>query len=850
MEDNLICLINRENQSDNAFLHVKQMIEERYTYNQKYKNSIIILGYNHGKKIEYYRQNYPNKKIIIYQLEQLFDYKSHWFNPNSKSKFVKDRTNHIKDWLEKCDEIWEYDLNNKWFLEELGYNKVYFKPMIYCESLKKINSKKPKNYDILFFGSINEKRAEILSKLQNKYKIKIIGEYSFLNAEEIKNYNLEIQNSDFSNILDEYISESKIIINLHYYESQIQEQVRIFYLLINNKCVISQKSKKNYFGDLIHEFENEQEMISKIDNLLSNNKWEDLTISDRFKIKDFHNIKIGACYNSFYNVDLLKKSIESIKNVVHKIYIIHQKVSFAGNLEPEKNEKLLKDLIDENYIDEIFYFEENNLDKIDGMIMKRNKGLDLCINNNCEYILTLDNDEFYNDRDLYDHVIMMKKEGIETLFSPILSYYSNDKYFFKENFYVPSIYKIDDRIYRRGVKTSLICDPARKMTQNNYKLSNLFMHHFTYFEESFREKLGNKIMFLDPNKKNFQSVVYEKLSTWSPGKKAHIIDVNKKGENFISEKELYEISSRINLFEEKLYDLSIIISTYDNVEFIEECLISILRSSKNSNIEILIGIDGCKKTFEFFGGKNFGDNVKVFTFEKNLGPYIVKNTLSTIAKSEKILFFDSDDIMFENMIPETINILDVYDCVKPNYLEFDDNNSSEGLNQTMKSKLWGEGVFGINKKLFSEMNGFEGWRCAADSEFMRRLYKNNTKVNMTDIPLFKRRIHKKSLTSNPETNLISNLRRKYFELSQSKTDFGPLPELLIYHGYKMYTNYELPCININEPVEKISQNEKLLNFIQTKHPVIITIDREKITEKRKYINTFNRFIPHKKTKRK
>jgi glycosyltransferase involved in cell wall biosynthesis len=853
MENKLICLINRESDADNAFINVKKMVEEKYSTNDEYKNCIVVLGYNNGRKIEYYRELYPNKKIIIYQLEQLFEYKSLWFNPKSKRKFVIERTNHVKDWLDKCDEIWEYDLNNKWFLEELGYKKIYFKPMLFCESIKNIPNKETPKYDILFFGSINEKRAKILSILNQNFNIKIVGQYSLISEENIKKYNLKIDNTDFSNNLNELISDSKIILNLHYYESSIQEQVRIFHLLINNKCVVSEKSKKNYFGDLITEFNDNTELINTLNELLVNEKWKNINVSERFKNKDLHNLKISAVYNSFYNVDMLQKSIESIINVVHKVFVIHQTVSFAGNPEPEKNKDLFKDLIKRGYIDKILYFDKVDIDRIDGMIMKRNEGLDLSKTHNCDYILTLDNDECYNDEDLYNNVIEMDKQNIETLYSPIISYYHNDKFFFKEKFYVSSLYKINDRKYKRGLHSSIVCDPARKMKEGKYKLSNLFMHHLSYFRNSFEEKLGNKIMFLDPNKKDFQHKIYDRLISWKPGQSGLIIDTNKKGENFLAERQLYTIKSSVNLFDNKIFDLSVIIPTFNNVKFIDECISSILNSSKKSNVEILIGIDGCQETLNFINGKSYDSSVKFYFFGENVGPYIIKNSLSKISNSDNLLFFDSDDVAYPELISETINNLQSFELIKPMYHDFTGDLNQNDPTYKTKSKNWGEGVFAIKKEIFINYNGFEGWKCAADSDFMGRMYKNNIKVKLTEHPLFYRRIHADSLTKKSETGYHSSLRKEYHNISKNKRYFGPLSELKISQfsevgNHKYEQIVECKTEIVQETQQNVKTQQEIILDLLNKPKVVVNTSKSKINEKREMINNFNRFIPQKKRK--
>ena len=49
----------------------------------------------------------------------------------------------------------------------------------------------------------------------------------------------------------------------------------------------------------------------------------------------------------------------------------------------------------------------------------------------------------------------------------------------------------------------------------------------------------------------------------------------------------------------KKCEVSVIIPTFNNVEYIDECINSIMESSKNFSVEILVGIDGCQKTLDY-----------------------------------------------------------------------------------------------------------------------------------------------------------------------------------------------------------------------------------------------------------
>jgi glycosyltransferase involved in cell wall biosynthesis len=215
----------------------------------------------------------------------------------------------------------------------------------------------------------------------------------------------------------------------------------------------------------------------------------------------------------------------------------------------------------------------------------------------------------------------------------------------------------------------------------------------------------------------------------------------------------------------KKCELSVIIPTFNNVEYIDECINSIMESSKKFSVEILVGIDGCQKTLNYVIQKKYLEFIRFYYFNSNNGPYDIKNTLSKIANSDKLVFFDSDDIMGDTTINEILNNLNNYDLIKLKY-----QNSDNGKID-IKSKF-GEGVFAIKKSLFLNMNGFEPWFVAADSDFMARFYKNNNKIYYTKNISFIRRLHSESLTHRKDTGMSSSLRGNYFKISKNKKGDG------------------------------------------------------------------------------
>ena len=254
-----------EQENQNTFWTVKQMVEA--THYEGYNGEIVLLGYNVSEPFASFKKRFPNDKIICYQLEQIFNNQSWWYDVNAHHGTPKRaNTDHINGWLKGCDEIWDYDLDNIEFLQSLGYKNVKFKPMQWFEGIQNITHVE-KDIDVLFYGGGCPKRERYLNQL-GKYKAKIIS----------NNFQA------WGETLNEYIGRSKIILNLHFYESHIQEQVRIFPLVANDCCVLSEPSRRNYFGDLIQHFE-DGKMIDAIDDLLLDDKWKKVSegIGAKFK---------------------------------------------------------------------------------------------------------------------------------------------------------------------------------------------------------------------------------------------------------------------------------------------------------------------------------------------------------------------------------------------------------------------------------------------------------------------------------------------------------------------------------------------------------------------------------------
>ncbi|MEZ5479172.1 MAG: hypothetical protein R3E95_17310 [Thiolinea sp.] len=208
--------------------------------------SVIILGDYVHNPVAHFRSLYPQQRIIIYQLEQMVGSET-W---HSVTKIIS----HIQG----ADEIWDYDHLNAEFLSWHGVQVNKIIPILYTQALENIPYNSHPEIDVLFYGYINERRYRILRMMQQEF----YNQHSIVWLYGIS-----------GKALDRYIANSKVILNLHAFEPwHRQEQVRIFYPIINQKLVISETSQKNYFDDSIVEADGPN-LASTIKYWLQDERW-------------------------------------------------------------------------------------------------------------------------------------------------------------------------------------------------------------------------------------------------------------------------------------------------------------------------------------------------------------------------------------------------------------------------------------------------------------------------------------------------------------------------------------------------------------------------------------------------
>ena len=158
------------------------------------------------------------ENTIIFNTEQIESITENWkkkiLNLARKNIIFWDYSQYNLDYLSKT-------INIKGKLFQIGYQK----------ELNRINHNIDKNIDVLFYGSINARREHIINKLKDR-KINVKTLFGVYGKER-----------------DDIIAKSKLILNMHMYDSKIFEIVRVFYLLSNSIPVLTEVGSDTKFNN-------------------------------------------------------------------------------------------------------------------------------------------------------------------------------------------------------------------------------------------------------------------------------------------------------------------------------------------------------------------------------------------------------------------------------------------------------------------------------------------------------------------------------------------------------------------------------------------------------------------------
>lgn len=236
------------------------------------------------------------------------------------------------------------------------------------------------------------------------------------------------------------------------------------------------------------------------------------------------NKSFSVSYNIFDGEELLKDSILSIRDSVDFISVVYQETSNFGNKCSDNLVPLLNELHDSKLIDYLYKYEPKfNITPHFNEINKRNIGYFISMNNNMDYHMSMDSDEFYLKQEFDYMKNYYIDNDLDSAYCQMLTYYKSKEYILDppEDYYVSLFYKVNQyNNYYFHAQAPVLVDPTRRMDSGSYKLFNreeLQMHHMSYIRDDINIKFQNSSA-----NKNFNNIdkVIEYYNNWNEGNDA------------------------------------------------------------------------------------------------------------------------------------------------------------------------------------------------------------------------------------------------------------------------------------------------------------------------------------------
>jgi len=174
----------------------------------------------------------PNRRNIVFgvmhvtpEMERLIPKDTLFFNTEQlitlSEEFNHQSYMNIRFLAQKGYGFIDYSVHNVRVLESWGAPEVILMPLGYVPELDRLQKAKP-IYDLLFYGGRNQRRIEVLNQIRNA------------------GVNFRYLNGVYGPDRDNFIEQSKVVLNLHLYPSEIFELVRVNYLMHNKVCVLTE----------------------------------------------------------------------------------------------------------------------------------------------------------------------------------------------------------------------------------------------------------------------------------------------------------------------------------------------------------------------------------------------------------------------------------------------------------------------------------------------------------------------------------------------------------------------------------------------------------------------------------
>jgi Rps23 Pro-64 3,4-dihydroxylase Tpa1-like proline 4-hydroxylase/peroxiredoxin/GT2 family glycosyltransferase len=173
----------------------------------KAKGRVIALG---AGVLDRHKNISLPQDMIIYNFEQVHEQARFFLSNHPYVNFLRRFA------------VWDYSRNNIAELARRGITDVTMCGVGYMPELTRIAKADYEDIDVLFIGSMHERRQHIIDELKQR------------------GLRVEVIQDMYGKARDDMIARSKVILNVHLQPANVFEIVRVSYMLANSKCVVSE----------------------------------------------------------------------------------------------------------------------------------------------------------------------------------------------------------------------------------------------------------------------------------------------------------------------------------------------------------------------------------------------------------------------------------------------------------------------------------------------------------------------------------------------------------------------------------------------------------------------------------
>ena len=182
---------------------------------------------------------------------------------------------------------------------------------------------------------------------------------------------------------------------------------------------------------------------------------------------------------------------------------------------------------------------------------------------------------------------------------------------------------------------------------------------------------------------------------------------------------------------------TVLIPAWRCENYIIDCVKSVRSQTEHPGwtYDVRIAVDACPDTARVLQQAG----IDFYYSSRNVGPYVLRNTMTALHPSEAFAYFDADDWMLPGYLSASLEALETCDLVMTGKYQL-----KSGSRKPIPPEKGGAMTY--TAELVQTLGGFAPERVAADSDFLIRAGRAGFLHRNINTPLYVRRLHSNSLT--------------------------------------------------------------------------------------------------------